>query len=57
MLSLVPGIWEDPSIRELLAGGRERRGDPSWPPGSDLTCRMVKWKFNSLFGYVFNMSC
>ena len=37
VLSLVPGIREDPSVRDLLAGGRERRGGPSWPPGSDLT--------------------
>ena len=33
VLSLVPRIWEDPSFRDLLAGGRERRGGPSWPPG------------------------
>ena len=32
-----PGIWEDPSVRDLLAGGRERRAGPSWPAGSDLT--------------------
>ena len=37
MLSLVPGIREPPSVTDLLAGGRERRGSPSWPPGSDLT--------------------
>ena len=65
VLSLVPGIWEAPSVRDLgggglswqpakcavigpwdlggssvrdfLAGRRERRGGPSWPPGSDLT--------------------
>ena len=37
MLSLVPGIWEDPSFRDLLAGGKERKGGPSWPRGSGLT--------------------
>ena len=37
MLSLVPGIWEDPSFRDLLEGGRERKGGPSWPWGSGLT--------------------
>ena len=37
MLSLVPRIWEDPSVRDLLAGGREMRGGPSWLLGSDLT--------------------
>ena len=66
MLPLVPGIWEDPSVRDLLAGGREegqlimaagkvsyhwspgsgrplplaggreRRGGPSWPRGLAL---------------------
>ena len=33
---MVPGIWEDPSVRDRLAGGRERRGGPSWPQGSTL---------------------
>ena len=38
VLSLVPGIWESPSIRDLPPGGGEReRGGPSWPPGCDLT--------------------
>ena len=36
VLSLVPGIREDPSVRDLLTGRRERRGGPSWAPGSDL---------------------
>ena len=25
------------SIRDFFTGGRERRGGPSWPPGSGLT--------------------
>lgn len=35
----VIGPWDlgGSSVRDFLAGGRERRNGPSWPPGSDLT--------------------
>ena len=36
VLSLVSGIWEDPSVRDLLASGREE-GRPVMAPGSSLT--------------------
>ena len=36
MLSLVSGIWEDPSVRDLLAVGREK-GRLIMAPGSSLT--------------------
>ena len=36
VLSLVPGIWEDPSVRDLLAVGREK-GRLIMAPGSSLT--------------------
>ena len=37
VLSLLPGICEDPSVRDLLASG-ERRGSSSWPWGSAYRC-------------------
>ena len=36
VLSLVPGIRDDPSVRDFLAGGREE-GRPIMAPGSGLT--------------------
>lgn len=41
VLSLVPGIWEAPSLGTSPASG-EGRGGPSWPPGFDLTLKYYK---------------
>ena len=48
VLSLVPGIWEAPSVRDLPRRPGREMGGPSWPPGSTLHFGHLMQRVDSL---------